>query len=246
MSRLQDEDLHALADGRLDPKRQAEVEQWLAELPEQAQLLAAYRKQNAMLHTLFDPILAEPIPGRMRKRPSSQLMRYAAMFAWLVVGSVAGWMLHDSQAPLASQPLVLARQAAVAHAVYTPEVVHPVEVAAAQEQHLTKWLSKRLGKEVRAPHLDSLGYQLVGGRLLPAEGGPAAQFMYQDGRGQRLTLYVRADVKDNKETAFRFVREDKLAVFYWVDGGMGYALSGDVEKPALLNVANAVYRELNP
>lgn len=245
MSRIREDDLHALADGYLDPARQTELEQCLAESPEDTRRLAAYREQNAMLHAAFDAVLDEPVPARLRQRPKAGLMRYAAVFAWLVVGGMIGWVLHDSNMSVAEPSMALVRQAAVAHAVYTPEVVHPVEVVAAQEQHLTKWLSKRLGKDVRAPHLSNLGYQLVGGRLLPAEDGPAAQFMYQDAQGKRLTLYVRADVKDNQETAFRFAREDRIAVFYWVDGGMGYALSGDVDKQVLLNVANAVYRDLN-
>ena len=55
---------------------------------------------------------------------------------------------------------------------------HPVEVGADDEQHLVNWLSKRLGVKVRAPKLDDAGMSLVGGRLLPGENGPVAQFMY--------------------------------------------------------------------
>lgn len=65
-----------------------------------------------------------------------------------------------------------------------------MEVAADQEAHLVAWLSKRLGTPLKVPRLDTLGFGLVGGRLLPGDQGPVAQFMYQDGQGQRLTLYV--------------------------------------------------------
>ncbi len=75
---------------------------------------------------------------------------------------------------------MLARVAAVAHAVYSPEVRHPVEVGADQEAYLVRWLPKRLGANLKVPHLAAQGYPLVGGRLLPGERGPAAQFMYQD------------------------------------------------------------------
>ena len=47
-------------------------------------------------------------------------------------------------------------------------------------------------------------------------------------------------------TAFRFAREGTVSVFYWIDGQWGYALSGDIDKPALSRVANIVYRQLNP
>lgn len=76
-----------------------------------------------------------------------------------------------------------ARRAALAHAVYAPEVRHPVEVAAVEKAHLAAWLSKRLEAEVRAPDLGGAGFALLGGRLLPGEALsgaaslPAAQFM---------------------------------------------------------------------
>ena len=37
-----------------------------------------------------------------------------------------------------------------------------------------------------------------------------------------------------------------MGVFYWVDGPFGYALSGELERPQLLRVAESVYRALNP
>ena len=65
--------------------------------------------------------------------------------------------------------------------------------AADQEAHLVAWLSKRLGTQLKIPQLSGLGFNLVGGRLLPGDQGPVAQFMYQDAQGQRLTLYVRTN-----------------------------------------------------
>ena len=129
---------------------------------------------------------------------------------------------------------------------------HPVEVGADQEAHLTAWLSKRLGSQLKVPHLTAAGYELVGGRLLPGSNGPAAQFMYQDAHGQRLTLYVRTDKSSNQETAFRYAREEttgreeNIGVFYWIDGPFGYAPTGDLKKHELLRVAQLVYQQLNP
>ncbi len=58
--------------------------------------------------------------------------------------------------------------------------------------------------------------------------------MYQDAKGKRLTLYVSRLAAENRDTAFRFSQEDKVAVFYWIDGRLGYALSGELPKPELL------------
>jgi len=166
--------------------------------------------------------------------------------AWVALGGVAGWHLHAYHAASEYEATTWARRAAVAHVVYSPEVRHPVEVGASEEAHLVRWLSKRLGAAVKAPYLGDVGYSLVGGRLLPGDRGPVAQFMYQDGKGQRLTLYVRRDADKRRETAFRFARERGVGVFYWIDAGLGYALSGEIDKPELLRVATAVYRQLNP
>ena len=70
--------------------------------------------------------------------------------------------------------------------------------------------------------------------------------MYQDAQGQRLTLYVRSNREHNRETAFRFAQDGNVRVFYWIDRGLGLALSGEVEKDELLRVATTVYQQLNP
>lgn len=251
---MREEDLQAYVDGQLDAVRQAEVEHWLAENPAEQARVEALQKQNAMLHALFDPVLAEPVPLTMQRKASSRWktrwemppLRFAAAMGWMVLGGAIGWAMHGKDTAKSVAPLALAQQAAVAHAVYAPEVLHPVEVGAAQEAHLVKWLSKRLGAAIKAPQLGAVGYELVGGRLLPSNSGPAAQFMYQDARGQRLTLYVRTDAKEQRETAFRYAQEGKVGVFYWLDGSLGYALSGEMERPQLLRVAEVVYHGLNP
>jgi anti-sigma factor RsiW len=251
MSRLvvTEADLHAYVDGVLPAARAAEVDAYLADRPEEAARLAAYREQIAALHREFDSVLDERPPRQLgvpRLYWARPLLRYAAVVAWFALGGVIGWQLHaftaDRRAEVTSWP----RRAAIAHVVYSPEVRHPVEVGADQEAHLVAWLSKRLGTPLKVPHLGDLGYTLVGGRLLPGERGPVAQFMYQDGKGQRLTLYVRVNPDDSGETAFRFAQEHGVGVFYWLDRKLGYALSGEVEKNELLRIATAVYRQLNP
>jgi anti-sigma factor RsiW len=238
-------ELHAYVDGQLPADRRAAVEDYLAAHPAEAERVRAWRQQNAQLHALFDSTLGEPVPAALRRPPARRTpapMRAAALLAATAVGSVLGWTLRGGAAIEVSAGLP--QQAAIAHVVYSPEVLHPVEVGAREEAHLVAWLSKRLGQPVRAPQLAGTGFELVGGRLLPGENGPAAQFMYQDARGARLTLYVRS-AADNRETAFRYAREGKVGVFYWVDGPFGYALSGELERAQLLAVAEAVYRALN-
>lgn len=245
MREIDEEKLHAYVDEALDPAGQRELEAYLAQHPEAANRVAAWRRQRQALHAQFDPVLAEPIPPRLMPpaRPTRWL-RHAAMLGWLGLGLILGWLARGNApvpAPLASLP----REAALAHAVYAPEVLHPVEVGAAQQAHLVKWLSKRLGRELTAPDLADQGFELMGGRLLPADDGPAAQFMYQDGQGRRLTLYVRLLSSAAADTAFRYERRNAVSVFYWVDGRFGYALSGEMEQSRLRQIATAIYHQLD-
>lgn len=266
---ISEADLHASVDGQLPASATADLETWLSEHPQDAERVAQYRRQNAVLHETYDEVLKQPVPARLTAllqsapQPAPQrtlLMRYAAVLAFFavggVIGAIGGWKARDWQSfrgdsaravPSAVPSFV--RQAAIAHVVYSPEVRHPVEVGADQEAHLVAWLSKRLGTALRVPHLAEQGFSLVGGRLLPGQPddrAPVAQFMYQDSKGLRLTLYVRVDAESARESAFRFAQEKNVRVFYWIDQKLGYALSGEIEKAELLRVANAVYKQLNP
>lgn len=246
-------DLQAYADGRLPDNRRSAIEAWLATRPEEAERIAAYRRLAQEVRAAYDSMMSEPVPERLARAaaPRLPIRRVAAIAVWIVlgvaIGAPAGWHVRPERvvAQPAPDAAIIARRAAVAHATYSPEVRHPVEVGADDEQHLVTWLSKRLGVKVRAPKLDEAGMSLVGGRLLPGETGPVAQFMYQTQNGRRLTLYVRTEGSSNRETAFRYARENNVGVFYWIDREVGYALaSADMSRDELLKLANLVYKQL--
>ena len=208
-----------------------------------------FAEQARLLKHHFDPVLTEPIPARMYLRQPVWigLTRMALVFVAGLGLGLATHLLRETPAPVpaaSTQAQAFAVRAARAHSIYAAEVRHPVEVEAAQQEHLVKWLSKRLGLDLKVPVLSPEGFELLGGRLLPGPDGPVAQFMYQDGAGKRLTLYVSRRQRAENLTAFRFAREGSVSVFYWIDRDCGYALSGDLEKPALSRIATAVYRQL--
>ncbi len=259
---LSEADLQSWVDGQLPASRRAEVEDCLAALPAEAKRLNAYRVQRDALRQHFAPILDETLPARLlqlaehapatvdrQKRPLLErwsLQRIAAGLVIALLGGAAGWLGHGHYqgSERLAQMTPLPRQAAIAHVVYSPDVRRPVEVTADQEDQLVKWLSKRLGTPVSPPKLGALGYELIGGRLLPGNTGPVAQFMYHDGSGQRLTLYVSTEDTVSRDTGFRFAKEGPVNVFYWVDGKFGYALSAGIDKGELARVATAVYDQL--
>lgn len=252
-----DIELHAHVDGELPPARQAEVEARLAADPAAAERVRAYRAQKQALRARFAPVIDEPIPESLRALavppraatglPRGSLQRIAASVAIGLFGGLLGWLAHGHYRPaeLAAHAARLPHQAAIAHAVFSPDVRRPVEIGAEHEDQLVTWLSKRLGTPVRPPKLGALGYELIGGRLLAGNSGPVAQFMYHDGSGQRLTLYVSTEVAGNRDTAFRFAQEGPINVFYWIDGTYGYALSAGIAKAELARIATAVYDQLD-
>lgn len=253
MNPVTEAELQAWVDGKLELARQADIATYVKNNQQEGERLRAYRQQNIALRALYGPVLDETIPRSMlRTRNLSRwlwpMRRYAASVALMLSSAVLGWMAH---AYLAEQQLIasapgpaLAARALQAHAVYLPEVRHPVEVGADQQEHLTGWLSKRMNMPLQPPRLAQQGFDLVGGRLLPGDTGPAAQIMYADAAGQRLTLYISTVKGDRRDTAFRYAQDGQVGVYYWIDGQWGYAVSGVLDKSTLARVARAVYEQL--
>jgi len=259
---LNEDLLHAYVDGGLTSDERGAVEAHLALHPETAARVRAWAAQNEALHRLFDPVLDEPHDLRVRSLdthgPASNAPVFwrnvGALAATLAIGIGIGLVAREYWVPTAGPARAsIARQALLAHAAYVPEVRHPVEVSAREEQHLLAWLSKRLDAPLKAPSLAQHGFQLLGGRLLPAgpsagaadKAPPVALLMYENAHGTRLSLLVRREVP-NTDTAFRFTQEGHSAVFYWIDGPFGYALVGDVNKDELASLARLVYQQINP
>ena len=209
-----------------------------------------FERETQLLRRAFDPVMTEPIPARMYLR-NPGWHEYARAAVFVVTGLVLGLALpHLRREAPAQIPVTrivspaLPERAARAYLVYSPEVRHPVEVDAKEQDHLVKWLSKRLDVGLKVPVLTDQGFELLGGRLLPGPDGPVAHFMYQDASGKRLTLYVSRRSKAENQTAFRFAQEGRVNVFYWVDRDCGYALSGEIDKGQLSRVADVVYHQL--
>lgn len=246
------DDLNAYVDDALDPVRRAEVEAYLSSHPDAAEQVLAYRSQNDGMRALYGPLADVRVPAALRpdrvaaRRRMRRFMvaaQVAAAVLLLVIGGAGGWFLKGggAQMEIAEAPH-FTRDAAAAHVMYTAERRHAVEVGA-EEEHLFRWLSNRLGTDVHAPDLAGLGFALMGGRLLPANGKSAAQFMYEDSTGERLTLYIRPD-PGGDETQFEYVSEDGVGAFYWVEGRFGYALIGAQPREPLLRAARLVYLDL--
>jgi anti-sigma factor RsiW len=250
--RIVDTELHAFIDGELAPDEAAEMEAALGANPADLALAREFRDLNSALTARYASKLDEPLTPAMkagiaRLRPAlskrlTPILRPLAASLLLLAAGAVGYFMHDRYTERVEHEPPFVVTALAAHTTYVPEVRHAVEVKA-DEAHLIRWLTKRIGAEVRAPLLADLGWKLMGGRLLPDHGLAAAQFMYEDKTGRRLTLYMRKEMGlDN--TSFRFYERDGFGSFYWIDRPLAYALSGRLSREELMAVANAVYAQL--
>lgn len=260
-SPISDADVHAYVDGQLAPERAALLESAAASDAGLAARVAEWRAQNAALRDALDPVLSEPIPAALLAAATAPGRRAAgarrliapafAAAATLVLGLAIGWYGRGVMLEDAGTPTTFARQAALAHALYSADQRRPVEVWAAEEKSLATWLTRRLGRPMNVPDLNGLGFALVGGRLVAGNEKPTGLYMYENADRQRLTLQVRKDTRHigaprsgNADAAFRYAMENGIGVFYWIEDDCGYALSGNLDRDQLLTIARVVYGQL--
>lgn len=254
-TRPTDAELHAYVDGQLDVEARTRVALYLADHPEDAALVADWQAQNEDLRAAFAPfeqsksddinlLVPRIAPTSSQPRRLTMAAAVVLVFAAGVLGGYATPRLFPSPGEKLAATELLPTEARNAFLVYASEVRHPVEVFADNEAHLAAWLGKRLAMtDLKVPNLQPLGFRLVGGRLLPVSGQPGAMFMYEDQTGERLTVLIGRN-RDNKETSFRFASADGVETFYWLDQDIGCAVSGEISRDMLRQVADAVYRQL--
>lgn len=256
MSEITRDQLMAFVDGQLDPAARAAVEAQVATRPDLAAELAALQRQSDNIRTLFGPVAAEAVPARLAThrialaqtgRRWQALSRAAMVVALIGVGLAAGWVLR----PIGSAPAIYDRliaDAVSAHTVYVAEKRHAVEVAGSDSEHLSSWLSNRLDTTLAMPDLSAVGLTFLGGRLLPAPGipgGRAAQLMYEDAGGARVTLYITpaTDVDGPTYETARFGADTAL---YWANDTFTCTIVAARDPEALRAIATAVFSQLSP
>jgi anti-sigma factor RsiW len=253
---ITEEDLHGFVDGQLAPPRRAEVQRYLDANPQEARRVAAWSVQREALRDALAPYAAAPLPPELilsrlieaRLRPRRRVwLTAASVLLALAVGGATGWMVRVPTGPTrtALAMSLLEQQGLASHVVYAADVRHPIEVSAAERDHLAQWLSNRLSRGVSPPALDALGYRLIGGRLLATEhGGAAALFMYENAHGQRLSLVLRPMARDLRATRAD-MREGAVNGCAWISDGIGYAVVASLPDDELDLVADLVQREVH-
>ena len=266
LNTVSEDDLHAYVDGFVTPRERERIEQWLESNPARAEEVRQWQAQAVDLRALFAGYahsdtndrallskrrndLPQSDPDKGKRSATGHLRAIAAGLALFAAGALTGLYAPSLiSADGGNQSIETAdslpRQAQSAFLVYASEVRHAVEVGADEQSHLATWLGKRLEHPLSIPDLSSLGFSLVGGRLLPVNGKAGAMFMYEDGTGRRLTVLLGRN-DDNRETSFRIDSVDGVETFYWIDGPIGYAVTGEVPRSLLQQVADECYRQFD-
>ncbi len=255
---VSENDLHAYVDGFLDPDRRREVEAWLDANPDAAAMVADWQQQNADIRSLFagraearaeDAVLVSKAGDRAERgsaRNLRPLWQVAAAVMLFVGGAIAGQLappfFTGEPQPALQAIAALPDQSRSAFLIYASDIRHPVEVGADEQQHLAAWLGKRLDTPLQIPDLTAVGLKLVGGRLVPVSSKAGALLMYEDDAGERVTVLLGRN-EENRETSFRYASDGGLETFYWIDGPIGYAVTGDISRERLQQVADECYRQ---
>jgi anti-sigma factor RsiW len=241
---ISEDEIHAYVDDRLERTRRREIEHYLDAQPELSQRVQAYRAQRDGLRVALASRAAEPIPpelnlsrlfeARLRQRHAWWRLA-ASMILCLALGGAAAWYLGSSPKPSRNEMAVslLQQQALASHTVYATDRRHPIEVIAAERDHLTRWLSDRLRRSVAPPDLSAAGYRLLGGRLLATE---------RDAQGSRLSVLMRP-MAPELWAARVDISQGPMNGCTWIAKGMGYAVIAAASDQALDAIAEQISRQ---
>lgn len=237
--------LHAYIDGVLDNEACVRIEQAMQTNAAFARKIEALRRQREGLRILFatlpemqpETVHAERIL-RIPSFPVLRLRQGALAASLLCIGAAAGWSGSqmttgpERESLYAGRADQVAMEGFSAHRVFAVDQRHPVEVGREEEAHLVAWLSNRMERKILAPDFSSAGLDLIGGRLLPSVNGPSAQLMYENKRGDRVTLYLRAGQSEPEDGVSE--ENGNLKAVLWSSHDLDYAVIGNVKTGQLL------------
>ena len=260
---IDEHELHLYVDGHLGEERRRVVDALLRDHPEVSARVNDYRRQNELMRQLFNPVgnapptddqerLLRALGQRLGRRRFAALWRPAAaaaagLFLAATLGAI-GTEYYDERTAVIPEPMPsFADTAARVHSFYAGAggASEPTEFGADAASKLGTMLDKRLGAPLRLPDLSQKGFSLVGGRLLPAVDGAAAQLLYRDQAGRLVTVFLGPADKTRLTATHTSERKD-LSLYAWLDGRIGVAVVGGLSGDELRGIAEAAQRSLLP
>ncbi|MBJ9976427.1 anti-sigma factor [Pseudomonas sp. S75] len=226
-------ELHAYVDERLPAQRRTEVQAWLAANPEQAMRLEAWRLDARRLRAALaglgerphDPQLdLLPLRRRLAQRRRRRLASAAVLLLALGMGGVGGWQARESTLYAGTLPMADAVQA---HKLFAE--ANGLDIQASDATQLQRWLGSHFARVGQLPDLSRYGFEPVGARLLANEDGPAALLVFQDERGERISLFMRSPGAHYRTMPSGQRVDGALEARYWSRGAYNFALVSDAD-----------------
>ncbi|TDL86917.1 anti-sigma factor family protein [Meridianimarinicoccus aquatilis] len=255
-------DLNAYLDGEIGPDEAAEIEAQLetdSEARKQfdadarhknklGEALAALDRPTTNLRTArLERRLAHVIARQMNPAQPfkiSNFMRSGARVAAVCALVSFGWIGHAVIAPSGQGVPEYVSEAVGAHQVFAEDMLHPAEFTGAAVTEAAVWFSNKIGVPVAAPDLGARGLTLVGARLLGTKEGPLAQFIYEDDRGDRLSLTLAKHPDHRPIQPLQVVDYPNRAVGYWSTPNLDYAIVGHGNSDAVQLIAQDVAKNI--
>ncbi len=249
MSRFQNdqERLSAYLDGEMGGEDRQAFELELQSNPALAELAADWAQTEDALQGLV------PMPSaahmqrlastRARAEPRPYWLQVAAAVALVAFGAAGGFGLGEWRHKTTALEQQAVFDAWAAHRMFTAENRHAVEVAASETQHLQTWLTKRMGREMTVPELTEHGMMFVGGRMLPFQDRAAAQYMYENEHGQRLTLFM-TKLDETGQSSQHYDTQHGETVVRWQDKEWLFVLVAPIARGQLSPIATRLQDKL--
>jgi anti-sigma factor RsiW len=236
MNRFDEDDrLHALIDGEVEPDIREELEALLYGDPTLRGRFDEHARHKAALREAADDLVAAA-PTSSLKSHRLTLRLQAALWSATVFRAL----------PRVAAACALVCVGALGHAVYVAreEAVAPAYAFETGDKRLvldaenlrtsrkleakspglvSRETARWLGRAVNPPRLSRQGLALVDARLMQADGRKLVGLIYEDAKGQRLTLSIGAD-PDGQPDQLQTVDTDDGRADYWSDGRASYVL----------------------
>lgn len=258
---IQEDDLHAYVDNQLSEEKRKAVEDLMQNDRTVAEKIHQWQQQNEAISIYFDKTSFDDIPEQLnidafknntetknnivKPLGSRKYYAIAASLLLMVASGSGGWFAHGVFNSTQQSTPSFVKLAISAYEVFSVEVLHPVEVGVDKKDHLLAWLSKRIDHPIKVPELEKYGFKLLGGRLLSMqESRPAAQFMFENNKGKRVTLLVsKSAIYKDRDLIFQ--KEKTVNSFYWMDSEVAYSVSGKIDREKLRKLSKDIYQQIN-
>jgi len=185
------------------------------------------------------------VPDFLRLSKSTGLNGPTIATIWITMCLALGWFIFSALTGSGNDNSeIITRYAIDAHKVYSTEALYAVEMDATNKTELSNWLSSRLDGDITTADLSSIGYDLMGGRLLPARGKHAAFFMYRNIKNERVSIFVNNISKDDNQAWFDCQFINKTSACSWLSDKLSFRVIGDQPLVELQLIAKVIYQQM--